>query len=218
MEISWHLIWDIIIHLNDYLVLLIQNYGNIAYMIIFLIIFCETGLVIFPFLPGDSMIFIIGALGANGEINLLLIAALMMAAAILGNEVNFRIGRYLGPIVFEKDFRFLKKEYLYQTQEFFARHGNKTIFLARFFPIIRTFAPFIAGVGNMNRRVFTIFNGLGSICWVLIFLLGGYVFGNIPQVENNFTLCIFGIIFITMIPAFLAALKARRDSKKASSR
>ena len=130
MEISWHLIWDIFIHLNDYLVLLIQNYGNIAYVIIFLIIFCETGLVVFPFLPGDSMIFIIGALGANGEINLLLIAALMMVAAVLGNEVNFRIGRYLGPIVFEKDIRFLKKEYLYQTQEFFARHGNKTIFLA----------------------------------------------------------------------------------------
>ena len=218
MEISWHLIWDIFIHLNDYLVLLIQNYGNIAYAIIFLIIFCETGLVVFPFLPGDSMIFIIGALGANGEINLLLIAALMMVAAVLGNEVNFRIGRYLGPIVFEKDIRFLKKEYLYRTQEFFARHGNKTIFLARFFPIIRTFAPFVAGGGNMDRRVFSIFNGLGSICWVLIFLLGGYVFGNIPQVEKNFTLCIFGILFASMIPAFLAAWKVRRDDKKASSR
>ena len=216
MEISWHLIWDIIIHLNDYLVLLIQNYGNIAYMIIFLIIFCETGLVIFPFLPGDSMIFIIGA-GPMVK-SICCSSLLMMLASVLGNEVNFRIGRYLGPIVFEKDFRFLKKEYLYQTQEFFARHGNKTIFLARFFPIIRTFAPFIAGVGNMDRRVFTIFNGLGSICWVLIFLLGGYLFGNIPQVENNFSLCIFGIIFITMIPAFLAALKARRDSKKPSSR
>lgn len=216
MEITWPLIWDIILHLNDYLILLIQNYGNIAYLIIFLIIFCETGLVVFPFLPGDSMIFIIGALGANGEINLLAIAALMMVAAVLGNEINFRIGRYIGPIVFEKDIRFLKKEYLYRTRDFFSRHGNKTIFIARFFPIIRTFAPFVAGVGEMDKRTFSIFNGAGSICWVLVFLLGGYTFGNIPQVEKNFTLCIFGILFASMLPAIFAAWKASRSNKKPS--
>ena len=167
-----------------------------------------------PKTPGDSMIFIIGALGANGEINLPAIALLMMAAAVLGNEVNFRIGRYIGPIVFEKNIRFLKKEYLDQTHEFFARHGNKTIFIARFFPIIRTFAPFVAGVGDMNKRTFSIFNAAGSICWVLVFLLGGYSFGNIPQVEKNFTLCIFGILFLSMLPALYAAWKTSRQNKK----
>lgn len=210
MEITWALLWDILLNLNVYLTYLIINYGLIAYLVIFLIIFCETGLVIFPFLPGDSMIFIIGALGASGEINLYVIALLMMTAAVLGNEVNFRIGSFIGPKVFEKNIRFLKKEYLYRTQDFFARHGNKTIFIARFFPIIRTFAPFVAGVGQMNKHTFTLFNGAGSICWVLVFLLGGYIFGNIPQVEKNFTLFIFGIIFLSFIPAIFAAIKARK--------
>ena len=210
MDITWALIWDIILNLNVYLTYLIINYGAIAYLVIFLIIFCETGLVIFPFLPGDSMIFIIGALGASGEINLYVIAFLMMTAAVLGNEVNFRIGSFIGPKVFEKNIRFLKKEYLYSTQDYFARHGNKTIFIARFFPIIRTFAPFVAGVGQMNKRTFTIFNGAGSICWVMAFLLGGYIFGNIPQVEKNFTLFIFGIIFLSFIPAIFAAIKAQK--------
>ncbi len=210
MEITWALLWDILLHINVYLTYLIINYGLIAYLVIFLIIFCETGLVIFPFLPGDSMIFIIGALGASGEINLYVIALLMMTAAVLGNEVNFRIGSFIGPKVFEKNIRFLKKEYLYRTQDFFARHGNKTIFIARFFPIIRTFAPFVAGVGQMNKHTFTLFNGAGSICWVLVFLLGGYIFGNIPQVEKNFTLFIFGIIFLSFIPAIFAAIKARK--------
>lgn len=210
MEITWALLWDILLNLNVYLTYLIINYGLIAYLVIFLIIFCETGLVIFPFLPGDSMIFIIGALGASGEINLYIIAILMMTAAVLGNEVNFRIGSFIGPKVFEKNIRFLKKEYLFRTRDFFARHGNKTIFIARFFPIIRTFAPFVAGVGQMDKRTFTLFNGAGSICWVLVFLLGGYVFGNIPQVEKNFTLFIFGIIFLSFIPAIFAAIKARK--------
>lgn len=210
MEITWLLIWDIILHLNDYLIYLIQNYGVIAYLIIFLIIFSETGLVIFPFLPGDSMIFIIGALGAGGEINLAAIALLMIIAAILGNEVNFHIGRFFGPKVFEKNLRFLKKDYLYRTQDFFDKHGSKTIFIARFFPVIRTFAPFVAGIGQMDRRTFSIFNGLGSLCWIITFLLGGYIFGNIPQVEKNFTLFIFGIIFLSFIPAAFAALKARK--------
>jgi membrane-associated protein len=210
LEITWALLWDILLNLNVYLTYLIINYGLIAYLVIFLIIFCETGLVIFPFLPGDSMIFIIGALGASGEINLYIIAILMMTAAVLGNEVNFRIGSFIGPKVFEKNIRFLKKEYLFRTRDFFARHGNKTIFIARFFPIIRTFAPFVAGVGQMDKRTFTLFNGAGSICWVLVFLLGGYVFGNIPQVEKNFTLFIFGIIFLSFIPAIFAAIKARK--------
>lgn len=210
MEITWALLWDILLHINVYLTYLIINYGTIAYLVIFLIIFCETGLVLFPFLPGDSMIFIIGALGASGEINLFAIASLMMVAAVLGNEVNFHIGRFIGPKVFKKNIRFLKKEYLYRTQDFFDKHGSKTIFIARFFPIIRTFAPFVAGIGQMDKRTFTLFNGAGSICWVLVFLLGGYVFGNIPQVEKNFTLFIFGIIFASFIPAIFAALKARK--------
>lgn len=211
MDITWALLWDILLHLNVYLTYLIINYGEIAYLVIFLIIFCETGLVFFPFLPGDSMIFIIGALGATGDINLVAISLLMMVAAILGNEVNFRIGSFIGPKVFEKDIRFLKKEYLFRTQDFFDKHGSKTVFIARFFPIIRTFAPFVAGIGQMNKHTFSIYNAAGSVCWVLAFLLGGFIFGNIPQVEKNFTLFIFGIIFLSFIPAIFAAIKARKS-------
>jgi len=202
---------DLIINLDEHLISLINTYGMFVYAIIFLIIFCETGLVVTPFLPGDSLIFVLGALGASGQINLLAICLVLMTAAILGNMTNYQIGRFIGPKVFEKESgRFFKKEYLFRTHAFFERHGGKTIVIARFMPIIRTFAPFVAGIGHMEYSRFTIFNLLGCVAWVLLFLAGGYLFGNVPGVENNFTLVIFGIIFISLIPAMVMAWRQKK--------
>lgn len=202
---------DVIINLNDHLVTLINNYGTVAYLIIFLIVFCETGLVVTPFLPGDSMIFVLGALGATGKINLLAISIILMTAAVLGNMLNYQIGRFIGPKVFERDSgRFIKTEYLLRTHTFFEKHGGKTIVIARFMPIIRTFAPFVAGIGRMDYSRFTIFNLIGSVAWVLVFLIGGYLFGNIPGVEKNFTFVIFGIIFVSLIPAIYLSWRQKK--------
>jgi membrane-associated protein len=203
---------DILINLDKYLTEIIKNYGVWAYLILFLVIFCETGLVVTPFLPGDSLIFILGALAASGEINLLAIASVLMSAAILGNVVNYQIGRFLGPKVFEREkLRFLKREYLIRTHEFYEKHGGKTIIIARFIPIIRTFAPFVAGIGQMNYTSFLFYNITGSVAWVLLFLLGGYTFGNIPVVEKNFTLVVFGIILISLLPAIIAFLRQKKQ-------
>ena len=212
MELSISLnLLDIILNLDHYLTYLINNYGLEAYLIIFLIIFCETGLVVLPFLPGDSMIFVLGALGANGKINLLAIGTILMLAAILGNMLNYQIGRWFGPKVFERDTgRLFKKEYLLRTHAFFEKHGGKTIVIARFMPIIRTFAPFVAGIGQMEYYRFTIYNVIGSVAWVLVCLGAGYLFGNIPVVENNFTLIIVGIIFISLIPAIVVSWRQKR--------
>lgn len=202
---------DIIIHLSDHLVYLINTYGTVAYVIIFLIIFCETGLVVTPFLPGDSMIFVLGALGATGKINLLVITIILIAAAVLGNMLNYQIGRFVGPKVFDrKSGRFFKKEYLLRTHAFFERHGGKTIVIARFMPIIRTFAPFVAGIGQMQYYRFTIFNLIGSISWVLLFIMGGYFFGNIPGVEKNFTYVIMGIIIVSLLPAVFLSWREKK--------
>lgn len=204
---------DIILNLDHYLTYLINNYGMEAFLIIFLIIFCETGLVVFPFLPGDSMIFVLGALGANGKINLLLLGSIIILGAILGNMLNYQIGRWIGPKVFERDTGFLfKKEHLLRTHAFFEKHGGKTIVIARFMPIIRTFAPFVAGIGQMEYYRFTIYNIIGSVSWVLICLGAGYLFGNIPVVENNFTLIIVGIIFVSLIPAIIISWRQKRQS------
>lgn len=203
---------DIIVHLDTYLTYLINNYGLEAYLIIFLIVFCETGLVVTPFLPGDSMIFVLGALGANGKINLLAIGSTLILAAVLGNMLNYQIGRWVGPKVFEKESgRLFKKEYLLRTHAFFEKHGGKTIVIARFIPIIRTFAPFVAGIGEMKYHRFTIYNVIGSVSWVLLCLLAGYSFGNIPVVENNFTLIIVGIVVISLIPALIISLRQKNQ-------
>ncbi len=212
LAMSFNLI-DIIVHLDTYLTYLINNYGLEAYLIIFLIVFCETGLVVAPFLPGDSMIFVLGALGASGEINLMVIGSVIMLAAITGNMLNYQIGRMVGPKVFEKENGyFFKKEYLLRTHAFFEKHGGKTIVIARFMPIIRTFAPFVAGIGEMEYRRFTIYNIIGSIAWVLVCLAAGYTFGNIPIVENNFTLIIVGIILFSLVPAAFIAWKQKKNN------
>lgn len=215
MELNMNLnLLDIIINLDIYLTYLINNYGTEAYLIIFLIIFCETGLVVAPFLPGDSMIFVLGALGASGKIHLLTIAGVIMTGAILGNMLNYQIGRWVGPKIFEKDTgRFLNKEYLLRTHAFFEKHGGKTIVIARFMPIIRTFAPFVAGIGQMEYYRFTVYNIIGSVAWVLVCLAAGYSFGNIPVVEKHFTLIIVGIIFVSLIPAAVVSWRQRKKSK-----
>ncbi|HRY13457.1 MAG TPA: DedA family protein [Syntrophomonadaceae bacterium] len=201
---------DILINLDQYLVAIITNYGTWAYLILFLVIFCETGLVVTPFLPGDSLLFLLGALAASGDINLLAIAAILMFAAVAGNMVNYQIGYYIGPRVFRGDkIRFLNQEHLMRTHDFYERHGGKTIVIARFLPIIRTFAPFVAGIGRMDRTRFFLFNLLGSVSWVSMFLWGGWAFGNIPVVERNLSLIVLGIISITLLPAFVAFLKQK---------
>ncbi|CFY08438.1 SNARE associated Golgi protein [Syntrophomonas zehnderi OL-4] len=211
-------LWDIFMNLDVYLSNLINNYGSIAFLIIFLIVFCETGLVVTPFLPGDSMIFILGALGASGQINLLGIGSVIIAAAILGNMLNYQIGRFVGPRVFERENnRFFKQEHLLRTHAFFEKHGGKTIVLARFIPIIRTFAPFVAGIGQMEYGRFSMYNIIGSVSWVLACLAAGYLFGNIPVVEKNFTLIIVAIIIISLVPAIVITLRQKTVTQNQTS-
>jgi len=201
---------DILLHLDEYLNEIINNYGIWTYFILFLVIFCETGLVVTPFLPGDSLIFVLGALAASGEINLLIIGSILITAAIVGNIVNYQVGRLLGPKVFsEEKIRFLKKEYLQRTHEFYEKHGGQTIIIARFIPIIRTFAPFVAGIGHMSYPRFLFYNITGCVAWVTLCLAAGYYFGNIPIVKQNFSLVIFGIIFISLLPAIITYLRER---------
>lgn len=210
MEILSYLV-DLIIHLDDHLSEIIKNYGTWTYLILFTIIFCETGLVVTPFLPGDSLLFVIGALSAAGAMRLEVIIVLLVLAAILGDTVNYHIGKFIGFKIFNmKRIPFLKKEYLTRTQEFYEKHGGKTIILARFVPIIRTFAPFVAGMGSMSYWRFISYNVIGGIVWVVLFILGGYFFGNIPVVKENFTLVIFAIIFISLLPGVITYLKNRK--------
>lgn len=206
---------DFIINLDHHLIEIIRKYGVWATLILFLVIFCETGLVVTPFLPGDSFLFVIGTLGASGEINIVLITIVLMAAAISGNMVNYQIGRWVGPKIFEREkTRFFKKEYLIRTHHFYERHGGKTIVISRFIPIIRTFAPFVAGISRMHYGRFSIYNIVGGSSWVLLFIIGGYFFGNIPFVEQNFTLVIFGIIIISLMPGLIGFINSRRSSRE----
>lgn len=200
MEIFLHFL-DFFLHLDKHLFAFVANYGAWTYLFLFLIIFCETGLVVTPFLPGDSLLFVTGALTATGSLHLEFIFILLVVAAILGDTVNYWVGHFMAPHIFnEKYQRFLKPEYLERTQKFFEKYGGKTIILARFFPIIRTFAPFMAGVGKMSYRQFIIYNIVGALLWISLFMLAGYFFGTIPFVKKNFTLVIFGIILISLLP------------------
>lgn len=181
-----------------------------AYAIIFSVIFCETGLVVTPFLPGDSLVFILGALAASGQIDLISIGITLCLASILGNLLNFRIGCFFGPKIFHaKKLRFIKMEYLIKTHEFYEKHGGKAVVIARFMPIFRTLVPFVAGIAQMNLRRFFVYNLVGSTLWVLIYLFGGYLFGNIPIVERNFALVILGVIVVSLIPGFVVAMIGR---------
>jgi membrane-associated protein len=198
------------VYLND----IISNYGTWTYGILFLVIFLETGFVVTPFLPGDSLLFAAGTFAALGALNPIYLFLLLTAAAIIGDTINYSIGQYIGERAFSGEIKFLKQEYLEKTQNFYDKHGGKAIILARFVPIIRTFAPFIAGVGTMKYRRFIAYNVIGGIVWVAIFISLGYYFGNIPFVKKNFELVIFAIIFISFIPPVYEFFKARKELKE----
>ena len=203
-------LFEILMHLDKYLDLLIRNYGIWTYGILFFIIFLETGFVVTPFLPGDSLLFAGGTFAALGSLDARWLIISLSIAAIAGDTVNYWIGYMVGPKVFNKEkSRFLNKEYLYRTHRFYEKYGGKTIILARFIPIIRTFAPFVAGIGSMTYRRFILYNISGGIAWVVIFVLGGYLFGNIPVVKQNFSLAIFVIIILSILPAIIEFLRHR---------
>lgn len=201
---------DIVLHLDQYLVVLIQEYGVWIYLILFLIIFCETGLVVTPFLPGDSLLFVAGALAAAGAMQVEWLAGLLMTASFSGDNTNYWIGRFAGPRVFTRsDARLLNRSHLDRTHAFYERHGGKTIIFARFLPIIRTFAPFVAGIGRMTYQRFLLFSAAGSVAWISFFVIGGYYFGNIPVVRQNLTLAIVGIIILSILPGSVEFLRQR---------
>lgn len=201
---------EILMHLDTQLDLVIRSYGTWTYGILFLIIFLETGLVVTPFLPGDSLLFAGGTFAALGSLDAKWLVVFLSIAAIAGDTVNYWIGHAVGPKVFTKEkSRFLNKEHLYRTHRFYEKYGGKTIILARFIPIIRTFAPFVAGIGSMTYRRFIIYNVSGGIAWVVMFVLGGYLFGNIPVVKQNFSLVIFAIIFLSILPGIIEFLRHR---------
>jgi membrane-associated protein len=204
---------DILLHLDKHLDWVIRTYGIWTYAILFLIIFCETGLVVTPFLPGDSLLFAVGTFVAIGSLDMALITGLLSLAAIVGDTVNYWIGYAMGPKVFTReDSRFLNKEHLERTHRFYQKYGGKTIILARFIPIIRTFAPFVAGIGMMTYRRFIAFNVIGGIAWIFSFVLTGYYFGNIPFVRNNFIFVILAIIIISVLPIIIELLRHRHQS------
>jgi membrane-associated protein len=205
---------DIVLHVDDYLKDLVPQYGLWIYAILFLIIFAETGLVVTPFLPGDSLLFAIGALCGAQVLNLWTILLLLTVAAILGDTVNYWVGHYMGPKVFKGDGRFLKKAYLDKTHNFYERYGGKTIILARFVPIVRTFAPFVAGVGSMTYAKFMSYNVFGGILWVFSMTLAGFFFGNFKIVQDNFSLVILMIIFISILPGIIEYWRERNRLKK----
>lgn len=202
---------DFILHLDKYLSLLIQNFGIGTYLILFLIVFAETGLVVTPFLPGDSLLFAAGTFASIGALNVWWLFFLLSAAAITGDSLNYAIGKYMGPKVFrQKNARFLKKEYLDKTHDFYEKYGSKTIVLARFVPIVRTFAPFVAGIGRMSYLKFAFYNIFGGILWVGLLVFGGYFFGNIPIVRQNFSLAIIVIIILSILPMIIEFWKHYR--------
>jgi len=205
---------DFILHIDAHLLELTNTYGIWIYVIIFVIVFCETGLVVTPFLPGDSLLFATGAIIAlpGSELNLFLMAIVIIVAAIIGDATNYYIGKTLGVKIFSIKSRFIKKEYLDKTQAFYEKHGGKTIIYARFIPIIRTFAPFVAGIGTMNYSRFFTFNVVGAILWVVLFLGAGYLFGNIPLIKNNFSLVILIIIVASLLPILFEYIKAKRSA------
>ena len=202
---------DLFLHLDEYMSNIINQYGAWTYGLLFFVIFMETGFVVTPFLPGDSLLFAAGTFAALGSLNIWLLLILLMIAAAGGNTVNYWIGHSLGDRAYQ--IKWVKKEYLDRTHAFFEKHGGKTIFLARFVPIIRTFAPFVAGIGRMPYGYFSYYNILGCVVWVALFTLAGYFFGNIPFVRKNFEFVIVAIILISLVPAVWEALKARREMK-----
>ena len=206
---------DFILHIDQHLAALSAEYGVWIYAILFLIIFCETGLVVTPFLPGDSLLFAAGGIAALGEMNIHLMVALLLVAAILGDAVNFAIGKYFGARLFANpDSKIFRRAYLDKTHAFYEKHGGKTIIIARFVPIVRTFAPFVAGMGNMHYGRFIRYNIIGAILWVVLFSYAGYFFANIPLVKNNLALALAAIIVISVLPGVIEVVRARREAKR----
>ncbi|MCG2574685.1 DedA family protein [Acinetobacter sp. ME22] len=206
---------NFILHIDQHLLEFIKQYGVWIYAILFLIVFVETGLVVMPFLPGDSMLFAAGALAAStGQMDPWLLIALLFTAAVLGDTLNYHIGRYIGPRVFEMDSRFIKKEHLLKTHQFFEKHGGKTIIIARFMPFIRTFAPFVAGAGRMSYKHFLAFNVIGGFLWVASFITVGYFFGSHPFVKENFSHLMLGIIVFSLLPAVFEFVRAKLKARK----
>jgi len=209
-------ILDLFLHLDKHLAALVQSYGTATYLILGLILFCETGLVITPFLPGDSLLFAAGAIASTGALDPFLLMAILITGALCGDMVNYHVGKFLGPRAFDKRFeRVLKPKYLERTQRFYARHGGKTIIMARFVPIIRTFVPFMAGVGQMSFIRYASFSIFAAILWVTLFVGGGYLFGEIPIVKRNFSLVVIAIILVSLMPIAIEYLRAKKEARTA---
>ena len=210
--------WDLLVHLDRHLAALLQQYGPWVYLILFLIVFCETGLIVTPFLPGDSLLFVAGTLWAAAGMQVDLLALTLIAAALCGDNVNYWVGRYLGPRVFRwEQSRWFNRRALDLTHEFYERHGGKTIIIARFVPLVRTFAPFVAGVGSMHYARFLAFSVGAALLWVLSLVYAGYFFGNIAWVRSNLTLVIFGIIALSLAPIAIGYLRHRLQAARAGS-
>ncbi len=203
-----------ILHFDEYLKIIINTFGPLTYIFLFLIIFAETGFVVTPFLPGDSLLFVAGTLAGSGLLNFWLVYLTLLFAAILGDTVNYWIGHMIGPRVFTREnSRVFKKEYLEKTREFYEKHGGKTIILARFVPIVRTFAPFVAGVGKMHYNTFLLYNVTGGFIWVTSLTLAGYFFGGLPIIKNNFEFAVIGIVLISLLPMIIEYMKHKREPK-----
>lgn len=206
---------DFFLHLGDYLAILIQMFGIWTYVILFLVIFAETGLVVAPFLPGDSLLFIVGAFAALGHFNIVVIYVILLIAAILGDTVNYWLGSKLGARVFKSEnSKIFNKKYLKKTEEFYEKYGGKTIILARFVPIVRTFAPFVAGIGKMKYSTFISYNIIGGFVWVTSLVFAGYFFGNLPFVKENFETAIYAIILVSLLPVFIEVIKHKLEKRK----
>jgi membrane-associated protein len=204
---------DFILHIDKHLIEIVQDYQTWTYLILFFIIFAETGFVVTPFLPGDSLLFAAGAIIAKPEsgLNIFVMCLLLIVAAILGDLVNYHIGNYIGPKAFSGKYKWLKADYLEKTQKFYIKHGGKTIIYARFIPIVRTFAPFVAGIGTMSYSRFASYNIVGGIAWVVSFLFIGYFFGGLPVIKDNFTYVIFGIIILSILPPIIELIRESRN-------
>lgn len=207
-------LFDFFLHLDEHLANIINTFGNFTYVILFLIIFAETGLVVTPFLPGDSLLFVVGTLSGSGFLKIWVVYITLLAAAILGDTVNYWIGHHIGPRVFAKEnSKIFKKAYLEKTREFYEKHGGKTIILARFLPIIRTFAPFVAGVGKMHYNTFLFYNVLGGFIWVTSLTFAGYFFGGLPFIKENFEYAVIGIILVSLLPMVIEYISHKRGPK-----
>ena len=205
---------DFVLHIDQHLPPLIAAYGSLIYLILFAIIFSETGLVVTPFLPGDSLLFVAGTLAATGNMSLATLMGVLAVAAVLGNQVNYLIGRFFGHRLFANpDSKIFRRAYLDRTHAFYAKHGGKTLIFARFMPIIRTFAPFVAGIGEMSLLRFSLFNLIGSLLWVGLFCLAGYLFGNIPVIRHNLELLVLAIIVVSFLPAIIGVLRHRGNKQ-----